>query len=925
MKDYQLRRERSFTLALFLLLGLGVVLRIGFLGWQPLWADEGYSIYFATESVARLLWLTAHDIHPPLYYLLLHGWTGWSTAPNALRLFSIIVAAPALFVGLALARTLFGGQRRPQILFLLLLLGNPLYLYYSQEIRMYGLALSLSIAATFCCWQWVRAVKTDKVTYSWLVAYTAFAALSLYTLYYLAFLLLAHLLWVSWELRSRRQPFLIFVLADGLLTLLYVPWVIYTARILIAYVNDKVRSDQDITLGPLTFLMRHLLAFTSGHLPFPSALVWLPWLALLLTMGLLLWSLGRWRKGTTPGWAASAQALLWLCCAIPLVIAFLVNLFYPFFPDGGERLLLFVLPYFLLLLAGAIHNLWRWWAMGRVALALLMATAGVGVWVFYTLPRYQDDDYRPLIRQIVQQGSDSDTVLATFPWQVGLWRAYASQVGLTPATGPHLQLISDRSVRWGPEVMTLMDNALDRGMLWIPSLRSIGSTLPKAMDEYLQGRAVNFAQRWVGATTLDGWHRPTTLTTIPVHVGWGDLRLVQVRVSTTTVSAANTPLIVALGWQNQASFPGEGVTLRLQKDDQSWANRDYAPIGAFATAPSGDQLLDEVGLIVPAGLPPGDYTLSIGLIGANGELRKAGNTTDPGADVAPLTMITITAPTETLPPYRLPIQSPLLHPVATAGVTLIGYSGGDSTILAGTLLDLTLFWQSQTPLSGERHLYISLLDKSGASVAGWEGWPIPTYPLSQWPAGALVQTPVSIAIPPTVASGAYRLVAGLLAPSSGEKEPPIALGAVRVHQRMANFTLTLPPIALATLAQFGTHVQLLGYGLQMHDTELELTLYWQVLQPLFPPHRIFVHLDDATDTTLAQTDDTPQTIDGPAPTGSWQPNEYLVTRHTLTTPARNDGTTVLRIGIYLPATGARLPLTIAGQPVGDAFLIQPSQ
>ncbi|MEZ4556700.1 MAG: hypothetical protein R2854_09695 [Caldilineaceae bacterium] len=49
-----------------------MALRVLRLNWQPLWWDEGYSIYFATEPLARMLNLTAHDIHPPLYYALLH-------------------------------------------------------------------------------------------------------------------------------------------------------------------------------------------------------------------------------------------------------------------------------------------------------------------------------------------------------------------------------------------------------------------------------------------------------------------------------------------------------------------------------------------------------------------------------------------------------------------------------------------------------------------------------------------------------------------------------------------------------------------------------------------------------------------------------------------------------------------------------------
>ena len=56
------------------LLLLALVVRALRFEWQPLWWDEGYSVYFATESLARMVELTAHDIHPPLYYGLLHGW-----------------------------------------------------------------------------------------------------------------------------------------------------------------------------------------------------------------------------------------------------------------------------------------------------------------------------------------------------------------------------------------------------------------------------------------------------------------------------------------------------------------------------------------------------------------------------------------------------------------------------------------------------------------------------------------------------------------------------------------------------------------------------------------------------------------------------------------------------------------------------------
>lgn len=125
-------------------------LRLLRLDWQPLWWDEGYSVYFATEPLARMLALTARDIHPPLYYLLLHGWIQlWgNAAPETGRLLSVWIGGAGLLLQLWLAWLFF--RRRPQLLLLAVLLAalNPMQLFYSQEIRMYGLGMALSTAAT---------------------------------------------------------------------------------------------------------------------------------------------------------------------------------------------------------------------------------------------------------------------------------------------------------------------------------------------------------------------------------------------------------------------------------------------------------------------------------------------------------------------------------------------------------------------------------------------------------------------------------------------------------------------------------------------------------------------------------------------------------------------------------------------------------
>ena len=138
-------------------------LRIIRLDFQPLWWDEGYSVWFATHPLSQMAALTAEDIHPPLYYALLHGWTELlGTDPVALRLLSVAfgaLAIPAIYLA---ARRLFGGSRVPLLAALLLAI-NPMHVFYSQEVRMYGLVALLSIGVVTAAWRVLDAAGADDV------------------------------------------------------------------------------------------------------------------------------------------------------------------------------------------------------------------------------------------------------------------------------------------------------------------------------------------------------------------------------------------------------------------------------------------------------------------------------------------------------------------------------------------------------------------------------------------------------------------------------------------------------------------------------------------------------------------------------------------------------------------------------------------
>lgn len=173
---------------------------------QSVWFDEAYSILLAKHSVSQLVRLTSLDTHPPLFYLLLKFWAylfGWSEL--ALRLMSVLSMVGALIVGGLLTRKMFGNRIATGTVIVLAL--SPLLLRYGFEIRMYALASLIGVSATYCLYSVYKSKEATKR--NWLIAYALLVVIGIYTLYYLAFLWIAHVAWIvcvavrhKWRVRA---------------------------------------------------------------------------------------------------------------------------------------------------------------------------------------------------------------------------------------------------------------------------------------------------------------------------------------------------------------------------------------------------------------------------------------------------------------------------------------------------------------------------------------------------------------------------------------------------------------------------------------------------------------------------------------------------------------------------------------------------
>jgi mannosyltransferase len=194
----------------------GVVLR--FIAPSPLWLDEAQSMAIARSDLGGLFAGLRQDGAPPLYYLLLHGWTSaFGTGTFAVRALSGLFGVLALPVAWVLARRL-GGARVATAL-TLLLASSPFAIRYGSETRMYSLVVLLVLLGGVAVSWAVRRPGPWPV-----LAVAATGAALLLTHYWAAYLLVVVGLVSLAALRRHRAAAGRVLSGLALSGLLFLPW-----------------------------------------------------------------------------------------------------------------------------------------------------------------------------------------------------------------------------------------------------------------------------------------------------------------------------------------------------------------------------------------------------------------------------------------------------------------------------------------------------------------------------------------------------------------------------------------------------------------------------------------------------------------------------------------------------------------------------
>jgi hypothetical protein len=249
-------------------------------------------------------------------------------------------------------------------------------------------------------------------------------------------------------------------------------------------------------------------------------------------------------------------------------------------------------------------------------------------------------------------------------------------------------------------------------------------------------------------------------------------------------------------------------------------------------------------------------------------------------------------------------------------VMLSGYNRSPRSPRPGESLQVSLYWEALRPLDAEYHSFVHLVDAEGGVIGQSDRQPGGRYyPTTLWRPGERLRDDHVLSLPKDVPEGVYRLLAGMYAlPGDGTIETlgdPVAIGQVAIKRDVP----TEPgEMSHRTDTTFAGAIELLGYDTVDQERSLEVTLHWRSLEPLKMDYTVFVHLLDGSDQVVAQDDRQPQ--QGAYPTSVWDEGEVIVDGHSLALPSGLPaGQYRLRVGLYRPETGQRLPVDGDGDSV----------
>jgi uncharacterized membrane protein len=337
------------------------------------------------------IWLgSARDVHPPLYYEILHFWTEiFGNSVLSVRSLSLIAGIIVVWLGYQIA-FMISNKRNVALLAGLLLSLNPFLIRYSQEVRMYGiLGVFLLIAI-------IGLIKISKDSKDWFgyVLYVIGVSAGLYTHYFTAMVVIAFWIYIVSIYFIKNKITLItnwrWWLANILALLIFLPWVpSMMAQFTRAQGLGWLSKTSIRTLNDTVW---QFMTFTDAR----QILILIYWLVPVLILGLVVYVCIKDRS------KEKFSRLLALFTFLPLIMAVMISFIRPVF---HERYFVFSAIGLCLMMALAIYYIFLNNKYLAISIALIIVLIQlVGIRNVYAQSNHQMSRVMGFINQNYQSG-----------------------------------------------------------------------------------------------------------------------------------------------------------------------------------------------------------------------------------------------------------------------------------------------------------------------------------------------------------------------------------------------------------------------------------------------------------------------------------------------------------------------------------------
>ena len=647
---------------------LAFALRVDALAAQSLWNDEGTSVALASLSIEAIIHGAARDIHPPLYYLLLHFWMPFAgNTEYAIRFLSVI--AGVVIIALVFRIAYFVFDERVARLAALLAALSPFQVYYSQEARMYiwvALWAAVSMLAMLLLFKrqvgsrqlavgtesesasslstihYPRPIANSKArgTLVWIL-YIAATMAMLYTQYVGAFIVLAeNLAFALWyliairksticNLQSAIRPLahwhigtLVNWFAGQLVIgLLFLPWFLFAGGQLATW--PSISEPLDLP----TLVWRVLNVFSVG-LTLDGNLATI---ASILFGGLFLLGCLRstvplsHRPTVSLSYCSTVPLLLWTL--VPIAAMYIVSLARPAY---NPKFLLLATPAFYILAARGLVQSSRFKVRGLpighlsfVICSFVILTSNLQSLIhYYTDSRYARDDYRTILHFIDANERVGDGILVNAPGQIDVVRYYwrgNQQLFLLPRMRPPDPTATRADV----------DEMLGKTQRLFAIYWATDQSDPaRLVETRLAERAFKARDEWHGNVRLALYGIAPSSRDVPqpLDVRFGDTMTLTSYQLDARRARAGDVLTLTLHWRAEQT-PNARYKIFVHLLDASGrviAQRDGEPLADLrptTTWRAGETLADNYGVFIEPDTSPGDYRVAIGVYRAEDGAR----------------------------------------------------------------------------------------------------------------------------------------------------------------------------------------------------------------------------------------------------------------------------------------------------------------